>query len=546
MRWRDLCKLTGHFLFIFTLMLLVPIIVALYFEFFKLEPLHPPYLATISFLSTFGISLGLALLFRFIGRKTRGDLYRRESLLLVPIVWVITSVLSALPFLFSGTIESPINAIFESVSGLTTTGSTVIYPKAFDSVSKKEIPVTVKSLAGKNYKFNGTITPLRAPDSHKVILEGLDAVSKPILFWRSFIQWIGGLGIIFLFIAIFPALSIGGKFLYEAEITGPFKETLTPRIKETASYLWKIYLGLTLLEILCLRVFNHSMPLFDAVTVTFANISTGGFSIHEQSIAFYNHHPTEWIVMLFMFLGAVNFSLFFYALKGKLYRLFDPELLLFIGIILASCALISCLLFTADFVPHSFFTEVSSYFDKLRVSIFQFLSSITCTGFFTANYDLWPWGAQTVMLLAMFIGGMSGSTAGGIKIVRHLICFRAVKHKIESLFRPEAVRSLQIRGREIPMRTLSSVFIFFWVVIAISALGTLLLILNGIDPKTALGLIACSVNNVGLSFDAAGPMSTCAFMPLFSKIVMILWMLLGRLEFYAFLILLIPRFWKSR
>ncbi len=546
MRWKDLSKLISNFLLLFALVLLIPIAVAIYFEFYKIDPLHPPYLATASFLATFGITLSLALLLRFFGRSVKGELYRRESLLLVPIVWIITSLISACPFIFTGTIESPINAIFESVSGLTTTGATIIYPKAFDSVSHKEVSVTTKSLTGKNYQFNGTVTPLRAPDSHQIILEGLDAVSKPILFWRSFLQWIGGLGIIFLFIAIFPALSIGGKFLYEAEITGPFKDALTPRIKETASYLWKIYIGLTLLEILCLRVFNHSMPLFDAVTITFSNISTGGFSIHEKSIGFYNHHPTEWIVMLFMFFGAMNFSLIFYALKGKLYRLFDPELLLFIGVIIGSSVLISILLFQSDFVPASFLTEVATYFDKLRVSIFQFISSLTSTGFYTANYDLWPWGAQALMLLSMYVGGMSGSTAGGMKMVRHLISFRTVKHKIETLFRPEAVRALKIRDREIPMKTFSSVFIFVWIVLVTSAVGTFLLILNGIDPSTAFGLIACSINNVGLSFDAAGPMSTCAFMPAFSKIIMIIWMLLGRLEFYAFLIILTPRFWKSR
>ncbi|MDX8431003.1 MAG: TrkH family potassium uptake protein [Candidatus Algichlamydia australiensis] len=546
MRWRDLCKLISNFLLLFSAVLLIPIGVSIYFEFFQVDPLHPPYLATVSFIGTLGISFGLALLLRFIGRKTEGQLYRRESLLLVPIVWIITSVISALPFVFTGTIKEPINALFESVSGLTTTGATIIYPKAFDNVSHEEVPVTTKSLVGKEYQFNGTITPLRTPDGHEIILEGLDAVSKPILFWRSFMQWIGGLGIIFLFIAIFPALAIGGKFLYEAEITGPFKEALTPRIKETASYLWKIYLGLSLLEILCLRVFNHSMPLFDAITITFSNISTGGFSIHEKSIGFYNHHPTEWIVMLFMFLGAINFSLIFFALRGKLYRLFDPELLLFLGVIISSAAIISILLFRSDFASASLLTEVSTYFDKLRTSLFQFLSSITSTGFFTANYDLWPWGAQSVMLLSMFIGGMSGSTAGGIKMVRHLISFRTIKHKIESLFRPEAVRALKIRNREIPMKTVTSVFIFFWVVIVLAAIATLLLVLDGIDPRTSFGLIACSINNVGLSFDAAGPMSTCAFMPAFSKIVMILCMLLGRLEFYAFLIILTPRFWKSR
>ena len=546
MNYRAICKTLGHFLFLFTLILLVPIGVGLYYEFFGDIKLHPPYIATLSFVITFALSLFLTLFFRFLGRKTKGDLYRRESILLVPIVWLITSVLSALPFLFSNTISHPIDALFESVSGLTTTGSSVIYPKAFDAETGKEVPAKIVPVNGEViYAFHGTITPLRHPETGKIIYEGLDAVSRPILFWRSFIQWLGGLGIIFVFIAILPALAIGGKFLYEAELTGPFKETITPRIKETASYLWKIYLALTVIEVIVLRVFNHEMPLFDAFTITFSNISTGGFSIHENNIGFYRHHPTEWVVMFFMLLGAINFTLYYHAVKGKVLRLKDRELGLFLTVIVVSGLLITWQIFKGPLPKGPFFTEVHSVIDRFRTAMFQLISSITCTGFFTANYDLWPYGAQAIMLICMFIGGMSCSTSGGIKIVRHMIILRAVKHKIESLFRPESVREITVGKKVIPDRMLSHIFVFFWVIIAISALCTLVLLFNGIDPRTALGLVACSVNNVGLSFSAAGPSSTCAFLPPLSKIVMILGMLLGRLEFFAFLILLAPSFWKS-
>ncbi|MEX0962203.1 MAG: potassium transporter TrkG [Simkaniaceae bacterium] len=538
MRIRDLAKVLSHFLFIFTLLLIIPILVALYYEFFTSTSLHPPYIGTLAFVTTFGASLSLFIFFRYIGRRSKGELFRRESLLLVPLVWVITSILSALPFLISNTIENPIDAFFESVSGLTTTGSSVIYPKAFDQKTGEEIPVQLTTYKGdKVYYFKGTVTPIVHPETKEILFEGLSAVNPPILFWRSFLQWIGGLGVIFLFIAVFPALAIGGKFLYEAEITGPFKEAITPRIKETASNLWKIYLGLTILEILSLRVFNHDMPFFDALTITFSNISTGGFSIKAASIGAYNSPATEWIVLLFMILGAINFGLYFFCIKGKIYKLYEPEFFLFLVILI-----LGSLFVTTSLID---FQALTHWTDKIRAGSFQFVSSITCTGFFTKNYDLWPFSAQSFMLLAMFIGGMSGSTAGGIKIVRHLIIFRAVKNKIESLFRPEAVQTLVIGKKEVSQSSLANVFVFFWVIIALSAFGTLILILDGIDPKTAFGLITCSINNVGLSFSAAGPSGTCAILPLISKVVMIIWMLFGRLEFFALLVLFSPSFWRS-
>jgi len=538
----DLAKVLSHFFFIFSLILLLPIGVALYYEFFSTDYLHPPYIATLSFAITFAISLGLTFLCRFLGRKRSGELYRRESLLLVPIVWIITSIISALPFYLTKTIDRPIDALFETVSGLTTTGASVIYPKTFDKLTGEELPSQVETLDGKKiYLFRGTITPLKHPETGEVIEEGISAVSPPILFWRSFLQWIGGLGIIILFITIFPALAIGGKFLFEAEVTGPFKESITPRIRETASNLWKIYLGLTILQILALRVFNQEMPLFDAVTITFSSISTGGFSIKGASIGAYNSPATEWIVILFMILGSINFGLYFFCIKGKIYKLYEPEFFLFLVTVFLGCAFVAWQL-----LSHNLIIPLGGILDTIRAGTFQFVSFMTSTGFFTKNFDIWPFGAQAILLIAMYIGGMSGSTAGGIKTVRHLITFKAVKVKLESLYRPEVVRNVKIGEKDIGQKTLSSIFVYFWVIIALSALGALLLIFDGIDPTTSLGLVSCSINNVGMAFSAAGPSGTCAILTTFSKIVMILWMLLGRLEFFAFLLLFAPSFWRSR
>ncbi len=533
---RDLSRALSQILFFFSLVLIVPLGVAIYYDFIVDNISHFYPLSTPAFAWTLLISLVICLILYLYGRKSKGELRRRESILIVVLFWIFASALGSLPFIFSKTIENPLDALFETVSGVTTTGSSIIYPKAFDPQTHQEIQSHIprSQSSAKNYYFYGTVNPIINPNTHAV-LEGLHAIGRPILFWRSFIQWLGGLGITLIFIAVFPFLAMGGKFLAEAESSSPYRDPMTPRIKQTASNLWKIYLGLSLLEVILLLLTNAKMHLFDAVVITFSNISTGGFSIHNNSIGHYNHSVTEWIVMLFMICGAINFSLYFFLIKGKIKRLFHPELFLFLIFILLSCFLTSFKLFAR--LPFS---------DALRNGSFQAISSMTCTGFFTANYDLWPYASQAIMLFSMYIGGMTGSTAGGIKTARHLILFRAVKHKIESIFRPETIRSLKIGTQNISDTPLLTIFTFFWIVIVISALGILLLIFDGIDPETAFGLITCAVNNVGLSFRAAGPTATCAFLPPFSKCVLILWMLLGRLEFFAFLILCVRSFWKNR
>lgn len=546
MLFREISRFLGRYLLYFTLILCIPLALAIAYEFFLSPASHPQAHSSLAFAKTIGVCLVLASLFLYFGKWATGSFQRRESILIVALVWFLTPFISSLPFIFTHTLDNPIDAYFEAMSGLTTTGSSVIHAKAYDPEGK-EIMLHVKSLTDtdKMYAFYGTVAPVRDPITGHMHA-GVEAVGKTLLFWRSFLQWIGGMGIIVLFITILPALSMGGRFLFEAEVPGPTKEAMTPRIKETASMLWRIYLGLTAIQVILLMATNTSMPFFDALNLSFSTISTGGFSIRNEGLAAYHSLSTEWIVIVFMILGSLNFTLYFHCLRGKIYRIYEPEFFTFIATLILGSLLMSFLLFQTPLILFHAKEGIFSLADALRYGTFQAISAQTSTGFAFANYDLWPSSTQVLLIILMFFGGMSGSTAGGIKMIRHLILFRVIKHKVESIFRPDAVRCLKIGQREITDKTANTVLVFFAILITFAVLGTFLLVIDGIDPQTSMGLIASMVNNSGLSFNAAGPMESCAFLSNFSKIVSILWMALGRLEFFILLVLLVPAFWKGK
>ena len=361
-------------------------------------------------------------------------------------------------------------------------------------------------------------------------------MSKAILLWRSFLQWIGGMGIVVIFLTVLPALGVGGKFLYQMETTGPIKEGISPRAKETSSKLWKLYLFFTLLEVLLLFSTNREMPIFDALCISLSNISTGGFSVRNDSIASYQSSATESIVLLFMILGSINFALYFHILRLKFFRTYVPDFFLFIGSALIGTILVSIFLIG----------EPLDWKEAFRQGSFQALSVQTSTGFITANYDRWPFASQMFMLILMFVGGMSGSTAGGIKTSRFYILYKIVLHRLESLYRPDSVRKLKIGQSEVDDKNALTVLSFFCIVAFFTVLGIVALVLDGIDPETSFGLIACMMNNVGVGFRAAGPTDSLGFLSNFSKLLSTGWMLLGRLEFYVILLLFLPTFWKNR
>ncbi|MCB1114223.1 MAG: TrkH family potassium uptake protein [Chlamydiia bacterium] len=548
MLFREIFRLMGLYLFGFAFFLLIPIGVAGYYQFFDTLEHHPQPHTTIYFFYTLLITLALGFLGYFAGKKTKPQLYRREGIAAVVLIWLITPAISALPFVLSGTLENPLQAYFEMASGYTTTGASIMAPKAYDPETGQEMEIVqvVPGVHDTTYRYYGTIAPVRDPETGKIIASGVEAVSKALLFWRSFSQWLGGLGVVVLFVAILPALGVGGKLLYQAEVPGPVKEGVTPRIKETAIQLWKIYLFISVLEIGALIWVNPNLEWLDLFTITFSTVSTGGFSIKNESIAGYHSFGTEMVVLVFFLLGSLNFTLYYFSFRGKFYRLKDPELILYlIVLVLASLVISFSILGTPKMNMDGVYDGVFSLGEAFRYGVFQAASIQTSTGFTTTNYDIWPYFPQVLLLILMYVGGMSGSTAGGMKMIRHYMVFRIAQYRVESIFRPESVRVFKVGGREVDVKAASMVFVFFVIVIALSMVATLFFVADGCDPETSLGMVACFINNIGVAFRAASPINGFAFLSEPSLVMASLVMILGRLEFFAFLAVLVPAFWKQ-
>jgi trk system potassium uptake protein len=548
MNYKIISKVLGLYLYAYSIVLAIPLAIAFYYQFFSVPADHPQPHISLSFLMTIAVAIVLASGFYSYGRKVKERIYRREGLFIVVIIWLLTPAISALPFWFSSTLTNPISAYFEAVSGLTTTGATALTAKNFDRSSGKEIPITMTVHGEKNiiYSYYGTVEPVRDPVTHKILYEGVEAVSKALLFWRAFMQWIGGVGIVVLFVAVLPALGVGGKLLFYTEMPGPIKESLTPRIKETAVELWKIYFLLTFAQIVLLKLTNGKMEWLDAVTTSFATISTGGFCIRNQGIAYYNSAVSEWIIIIFMLFGSINFALLYYVMKGKIYRLYEPEFICFIIIVLSICSFASWnLIGTPKYPLTGSESSVLNVHEAIRYGSFQVISAMSTTGFAIANYDKWPYIVQTIMLIAIYIGGMSGSTTGGIKIMRQYIASKLTWNKIQSLYQPKSIHIFKIGDKEVDNNSLIMVLCFIIVMVVVSVCGVFLYIMDGIDPETALGLVAAMINCSGQSFRAAGPTESCAFLSNFGYVLSALLMLLGRLEFFAMFALLAPSFWKK-
>lgn len=550
MLYRDIARVLGIFFLGFTATLLAPLILAAYYQFIQDPALHPQPHSTLAFFWSILISVGISLTLLYFSRHSTGHLYRREGLAIVVFLWLLTPVLAALPFVLSGTLTHPLQAYFEAVSGLTTTGSSVMQAKEYDPKTGEEIPIKVEFTGVLNipYSYYGTIEPIRDPKTHEVLYKGLDAVSKAVLFWRSLTNWIGGGGIVVLFIAVLPALGAGGKILFQTEVPGPNKETMTPRLKETALHLWIIYIGLSVMQLILLMVTNPEMEWLDAVTITFSTISTGGLSIRNESIGYYQNAATDWVVIVFMILGGVNFTLFYYAIRAKFYRFYDSELFVYLMLLVAASAIVSWNIAgtTKYLLTGSGPSGVYSASEAIRYGSFQVVSALTTTGFASADYDIWPYLSQVFLLIVMYLGGMAGSTSGGIKTIRLMMLWKIVEGRIEGLFRPEAVRQIKVNNKEVDSGVTLMVLCFFVLIISVSVLGTVIYVADGNGMETSIGLVACMINGTGLLFRAGGPLYSCAFLPDISLINSCLLMIMGRLEFFAVFALLVPGFWKQR
>ncbi len=480
MNLRSVIGVLGFLLLVTSASLLVPAAVAWLYR----EADGPAYLAA----AALGALLGGGAL-RWGGRAP--DIRVREGFAVVTFGWLTCGLFGALPLWWSGQIPAFTDAAFESISGFTTTGAS--------------------------------------------ILADIESRSHAALLWRALTQWLGGMGIVLLAVAVLPLLGIGGMQLYRAEVPGPVPDKLTPRVRDTARRLWGVYLLLTVAETLALVL--AGMGAFDAVCHSLATMATGGFSPRNLSLAAYASPAIEWIVAIFMLLAGTNFSLHYLALTGRpLAYARDDEWRFYAGILLGAAVLMLVDLLPASLYPHAG--------EALRHALFQVVSICTTTGFTTADYGAWPPIAHAVLLVLMFVGGCAGSTGGGIKVMRVLILLKQAKNELRRLLHPRAVIALWFNGRVLPAGLPANVLGFFLFYVLIWLAGVLALTLGGRDLITAAGAVAATLGNIGPGLGEVGPAGNYAALLAWEKWLLCAFMLVGRLEIYTVLVLLLPEAWR--
>lgn len=451
--------------------------------------------------------------------RTGGESYlgRREALLLVALSWLVGAAVAGLPFFFwamadgelpdGHVFRSPAACYFEAMSGFTTTGASV--------------------------------------------LSDVEAVPHALLLWRAMTHWLGGLGIVVLFVAVLPSLGVGGKKLFAAEVTGPTATGVRPRIRETARVLWLIYLGMTLVQSVLLRLCG--MTWFDAVCHTFATLATGGFSTRNASIGYYDSWAIDIIVIVFMVLAGVNFGLYYQAMRGRVSAVWrDPELRLYLIVLGLATVIIG---FCVHGTPHVPLLSVeprdASITDAARHAAFQVASIQTTTGFATADFDRWGFVPKAVLIALMFIGGCAGSTGGGIKVIRILIAAKVMAAEIERVFRPSVVRTVRAGRSVIPPEIRQETLVYIGLIVCLFLFGAVALqIIEGTGPEgisfaTAATASAATLNNIGPGLHLVGPTQNYGFFSPASHLLMCVLMCLGRLEVYALFVLFLPTFWRG-
>jgi trk system potassium uptake protein TrkH len=442
----------------------------------------------------FGIVIAAMALISFaFGKKPKNELfYAKEGVIAVSLSWLVISVFGALPFYFTGAIPSVVDALFETVSGFTTTGSS--------------------------------------------ILTDVEAMEKGLLFWRSFTHWIGGMGFLVFVLSILPMSGADPLHLMRAESPGPTTEKLVPKARQTAKILYAIYLGLTVLQIILLLA--GGMPLFDSVTHTFGTAGTGGFSIKNASIGAYNSVYIEVVITVFMALFGINFSAYFLLLNGKIRQFFrHEETRVYLAIMIASMLLVAFDLWGRIY---------GTFGEALRYSSFQVSSVMTTTGYATANFAEWPSFSRVLLVALMFAGASAGSTGGGIKISRLIIMFKTIKREALRILHPQAVRVIKLDNVPLQEEVIHGTGTFIVVYGTITMLSVLLVALDGYDLTTSATAVAACINNIGPGLGRVSPVGNFSMFSAFSKIVLFIDMLIGRLEIYPMLLLISPAIWRRR
>ena len=440
----------------------------------------------------------------FLTREHQREINKREGYIVVTFGWIFMSLSGTLPYLFSGAIPSFTNAFFETMSGYTTTGAS--------------------------------------------ILNEIEIIPKGVLFWRSLTHWIGGMGIIVLAVAILPLLGIGGMQLFAAEAPGPNADKLHPRITDTAKRLWLIYVGYTIAETILLKL--AGMDFFDAINHALSTLSTGGFSTKNASVAYWNDQPLiQYIIILFMFLAGMNFVLSYFGFKGKVQKIIKDEEFKLYSLFIISFTVIATLIiyYRADVslstIDHPMvWGEAESAF---RHALFQVLAVVTTTGFVSADFTMWTPFLTVFFFGIMFLGGSAGSTSGGMKVVRHLITIRNGILEFKRTLHPRAVLPVRYNTRAISKEIVFNILAFFILYMLSFIIGSVVLGALGMDFETAIGGAASSLGNVGPAFGKLSPVNNFDVLPAFGKWWCCFLMLIGRLELFTVLILLTPFFWRN-
>lgn len=479
MNYKMVSRLTSRLLIVEAVLMLIPLAVSAYFA----DGVFHAYIITAGILIAAGLLMGIP-------KPESKRIYAREGFVIVALTWILMSVFGALPFTISGAIPSFIDAVFETISGFTTTGAS--------------------------------------------ILTDIEALPESILFWRSFTHWIGGMGVIVFVLAVLPQKEMQSMHIMRAEVPGPTVGKLVSKTRATARILYLIYTVLTIVEIFALKLCG--LPFFDSITTAFATAGTGGFSVMNASIAAYDNVGAEIVITLFMFLFGINFNLFYLLLLKQFKRVFkSEELWAYFGIIAASILLITM----------NIYHLTGSIGEALRESGFTVVSIITTTGFVTADYTLWPTFSQFIIFLLMFTGACTGSTGGGLKVGRLIILLKTGIRQLKKAINPQRVKCIRLDGAVLEDEVISSTNSYFLTYMLIIGLSAFLISINDFDLITSLTSVITCINNVGPGFGAVGPVNNFAAFSDFSKIVLAVNMLVGRLEIFPMLVLIMPTTWKK-
>ena len=480
MNYRAVLNILGNVVKYMVALLFIPLLISIYYGDGD----------AMAFLITIIITAPIAYLLSNIKTEKKA-IYAKEGFLIVGFAWIIISVIGTLPFVFSKAIPNFVDAFFETVSGFTTTGAT--------------------------------------------LLTSIEGLPKGILFWRSFTHWIGGMGFLIFMLALIPSIGTNSIHLLKAESPGPKPGKIVPKIKETAKILYLIYFVLTVIQ--CVLLMFAGMNLYDAVIHAMGTAGTGGFSNMNAGVAAYSNPAIEWIITIFMIIFGINFALYFQLLKGNIKGFFKNEelkyylLIIFVAIIFITFNIVN--LNGGDWIL------------SIRQSAFQVSSIVTSTGFATADYNLWPTLSKLIIIMLMFVGAMAGSTGGGIKTVRIVIIFKAIKREINKIIHPKRVNSVRIDGKAVDEDTIHGVFLFIGAYIVISLIAIFIISFDNFDVLTTVTSVITTMSNIGPGLEMVGPAGNfSAFSPL-SKLVLSFCMLAGRLEIYPMLIMFSPSIWRK-